>query len=169
MIDMHCNLDLIPDVLKKIDLIAEKTKFILAVTTSPRAWVVSSKVFSSHKNIHTALGLHPEIIRQKFSELPLLIANIPNAMFIGEVGLDGTKGNRSTFQQQRGIFEEIIDNCSKHGGRIISAHSIFAVKETLSIIEKNLQKILLYCTGLGELKKSTTGLYHWDAILVSIQ
>jgi len=62
MIDMHTHLDLYPDALKIIDKVNKINIFTLAVTTSPKAWLVTSKVFENYKNIYVSVGLHPEIV-----------------------------------------------------------------------------------------------------------
>ncbi len=91
MIDMHTHLDLYPDALSILDKTNKDNIFTLAVTTSPRAWSATSKVFKNYCNIHVALGLHPEILESKINEIELLIQSIKHTIFIGEVGIDGSQ------------------------------------------------------------------------------
>lgn len=136
MIDMHSHVDLYPDVFEILDKINLKNKFTLAVTTSPRAWIATSKILKKYTNIHVALGLHPEIIESKLQEESLLLDMIKQTRYIGEIGIDGTKAHRHTLLLQENIFTKILNECQKEGNKIVSIHSRGAVKRVLDIIEK---------------------------------
>lgn len=136
MIDMHTHLDLYPDALKIVNKVNRNNVFTLAVTTSPRAWLATSRVFKEYGNIHVALGLHPEISERKADELDLLIDGIKKTRFIGEVGLDGSKDFARSLSLQEKIFENILHECEKQGGKIISIHSRGAVSKVLDLVEK---------------------------------
>jgi len=136
MIDLHTHLDLYPNALDILARVNKENRFTLAVTTSPRAWLATSQVFKGHENIMVALGLHPEVADQKFSELNLLLSSIHKADFIGEVGIDGSSKYSKTLEKQELIFDSTIRECEKAGGRIISIHSRGAASKILSIIRK---------------------------------
>jgi TatD DNase family protein len=136
MIDLHTHLDLYPNALGLLERVNRENRFTLAVTTSPRAWLATTQVFRRYNNIRVALGLHPEVVAQKFNELDLLLSSIHKADFIGEVGIDGSSGHSNTFEKQELIFDCAIRECEKAGGRIISIHSRGAVLKILSIIRK---------------------------------
>ena len=68
MIDMHTHLDLYPDALKIIDKVNKINIFTLAVTTSPKAWLATSKVFEKYKNIY--VSAHNETAVKYFYFLP---------------------------------------------------------------------------------------------------
>lgn len=136
MIDLHTHLDLYPNALDILARVNKENHFTLAVTTSPRAWVATSRVFKVHENIKVALGLHPEVADQKFNELDLLLSAIHNTDFVGEVGIDGSARYSKTLDKQEMIFDSTIRECEKAGGRIISIHSRGAVSKILSIIRK---------------------------------
>lgn len=136
MIDLHTHLDLYPNALDILARVNKKNRFTLAVTTSPRAWLATSQVFKGYENIKVALGLHPEVADQKFSELDLLLSSIYKADFVGEVGIDGSARYSKTSDKQELIFDSTIRECEKAGGRIISIHSRGAVSKILSIIRK---------------------------------
>lgn len=137
MIDMHTHLDLYPNALELASKTNKKNLFTLAVTTSPRAWAATRKVFSHFSNIEVALGLHPEIVIQKEQELDLLLSSIKDADFIGEIGLDGSHCYENSYEKQRKIFELAISECEKVGGRVISIHSRNAEKDVISILKKH--------------------------------
>ena len=68
MIDYHCHLDLYPNPLKIFDEVKSKEVDVLAVTTSPRAYIKTSQYFSNLKKVRVAVGLHPELVAQRQSE-----------------------------------------------------------------------------------------------------
>lgn len=136
MIDFHSHLDLYPSPLEVAKEASKRNIFTLAVTTSPRAWIATSRVLGDLPNIEVALGLHPEIADQKESERDILIEQITNTDFIGEVGLDGSPKYRSNFQLQVSILDSLLQECSKQGGRILSIHSRGAASQVLDLLDK---------------------------------
>jgi len=138
MIDFHCHLDLYKDSISLLSDVKKRCKFVLAVTTSPRAWEKTSQVFSSIDCISVGLGLHPEILEKKINERELFFFSLPKSQYIGEIGLDGTTRNKYSLDIQVEFFTEVIKASEKIGGRVISIHSRSAVKSTLEIIEKNI-------------------------------
>lgn len=136
MIDMHTHLDLYPDALKIIAKVNKDNIFTLAVTTSPRAWSATSKVFENYKNIYVSVGLHPEIVETKANEVNLLIDCIKNTNFVGEVGIDGSIRFSQTLSLQTSIFEQVLRECEAQNGKVISIHSRGAESNVLDLIEK---------------------------------
>ena len=134
---MHIHLDLYKNALQMAKLLNKNNNFSLCVTTSPRAWLVTSRVFEQFTNIKVALGLHPQVVMQKQNELQLFIDNIQNCVFIGEIGIDGGKECLSTKLKQIEFFDRIIFECNKVGKRILSIHSKHAEKEVCNILLKN--------------------------------
>ncbi|AUM27286.1 Qat anti-phage system TatD family nuclease QatD [Acinetobacter pittii] len=134
--DLHCHLDLYPNSLELAHKVNERCEFTLLVTTSPRAWIATSKRMKIFNNIKVALGLHPEIAHLKYDELSLFLDNIKNTRFIGEIGLDGSPKYKDTFELQAQIFDKVMAECNLHGNKVISIHSRGAVKEVLNILLK---------------------------------
>jgi TatD DNase family protein len=124
MIDMHTHLDLYPDALKIIDKVNKINIFTLAVTTSPKAWLVTSKVFENYKNIYVSVGLHPEIVESKANEVDLLIDCI-----------DGSTRFSKSLSLQTSIFERVLQECEIQKGKIISIHSRGAESEVLTLLK----------------------------------
>lgn len=137
MIDFHCHLDLYPNALQLADQVAARNRFTLVVTTSPRAWQLTSRVFAGYDNIKVALGLHPEIVSEKTGEHELLISCVSQAEFIGEVGLDGSVRYRHTFEQQESILGAVLSESERCGGKILSVHSRNAADRVLYLIEQH--------------------------------
>lgn len=136
MIDLHTHLDLYPNARVHLPKVNKMNKFTLAVTTSPRAWIATTKIFAPYENIKVALGLHPEIAEKKQNELDLLLDSISQSKFIGEIGIDGSSRFSKSITLQESIFEKAIQKCEKIGGRVISIHSRGAATRVLSILER---------------------------------
>ncbi|MEL7569695.1 MAG: TatD family hydrolase, partial [Eubacteriaceae bacterium] len=122
MIDFHCHLDLYQNSKEMLSVVSKNNIFTLVVTTSPRAWQMTSQIFSGYENIKVAIGMHPEIISSKFNERSLLLSSIPKTRFVGEVGIDGSDKYKDTLSLQESIFTDILIKCQS-GGKILSIHS----------------------------------------------
>lgn len=135
MIDFHCHLDLYPNALQLLDEVAHRNEFTLAVTTSPRAFIATSRVFSGRASVHIGLGLHPEVAEAKQGEEDLLVQLIASARFIGEIGLDGSPRFKQSLPLQVRIFTSAIAECQRQGGRVMSIHSRGAETRVLDTLE----------------------------------
>ena len=137
MIDLHCHLDLYKDPISLLPEVKRRCKYVLAVTTSPRAWQKTKQVFAGVDCIQVALGLHPEVLSSKMNEVDLLLSSVSQCKYIGEVGIDGSEQYKTSYQTQKDLFREVARTAEKCGGRIISIHSRNAAKDVLDIIESD--------------------------------
>jgi len=135
MIDFHCHLDLYPDPMKVVRECANRRLYVLSVTTTPSAWSQTNALASGHDRIRTALGLHPELARERRHELALFDQLLPEVRYVGEVGLDGSPEFRDRWQDQLAAFEHILAACRSAGGRIMSIHSRRAVSAVLDRLQ----------------------------------
>lgn len=147
MIDFHCHLDLYPGALALLPEVEQRNVFTFAVTTSPRAFLATSRVFQSRPTIHVGLGLHPEVALAKAAELDQLVALVRRSPLIGEIGLDGSPRFRDSLPVQRRIFEAAVSECHAQGGRVMSIHSRGAESEVL--------------TTLARYKNRGAPVFHW--------
>ncbi len=148
--DMHCHLDLYPDYVRVARDAFTQGIWVLAVTTTPKAWQGTRERLKSFPNIHVAVGLHPELAQQRANELPLLESLVGVTDFIGEVGLDGSPELRKHADIQQQIFRRILYSCAKAGGKVLTIHSRRAVTEVLGCIEERREcglPILHWFTG----------------------
>jgi TatD DNase family protein len=167
MIDFHCHLDLYPDALKLLPIVAERNLFTLVVTTSPRAWQATSRVFAGYDNIKVALGLHPEIVGKKASERSLLVSCISQTKFVGEIGLDGSSIYQETMPLQEAIFIEALEECERCGGKVLSIHSRNAASRVLDLLEKYSQKstpVLHWFSGTNQDARRAVALGYWFSV-----
>ena len=165
MIDFHCHLDLYQNPMHIAESVNARNVFTLCVTTSPRAWLGTSKVFKRYERINVALGLHPEIAATKINELDQMLSSIPAVQYVGEIGLDGLSQNRESWGTQKTVFASVIKECARHNGKVISIHSRGAAKEVLTILRNNPNAgipILHWFSGtLEELRMATDqGCYY---------
>lgn len=131
MIDFHCHLDLYPDPHAVVRECVAKGMYVLSVTTTPSAWHGTTALSGESPRIRTALGLHPQLVHQRKSELPLFERLLPEARYVGEVGLDGTPEFRASWREQELVFERVLAACRKAGGRVMSVHSRHAASAVL--------------------------------------
>ena len=129
MIDFHCHLDLFPNPIEIADRCEVEGIYVLSVTTTPKAWYGTRELERSR--IRTALGLHPQIAHKRRSELDVFDKLLPQARYVGEIGLDGSKPFANHWSYQTEVFEHILESCTSVGGRILSIHSRGAAKAVI--------------------------------------
>jgi TatD DNase family protein len=134
-VDFHCHLDLYPDHAKAVAECDKREVFTLAVTTTPRAWPRNRELASATKFVRAALGLHPQLVKERASEIDLWRGYLPEARYVGEVGLDAGPRFYASFEAQKKIFETILHECADRGGKILTIHSVRAAKTVLDMLE----------------------------------
>ncbi len=133
--DFHCHLDLYPDAKNLYAETVRRRLFVWLVTTSPKAYEATSRVLPQTELIRISPGIHPEVIGQKASELPLLLEQIDRCELVGEVGLDGSPRYSALFSLQQNVFDATVRRCTEVGGRVLSIHSRAAAREVLDVLE----------------------------------
>jgi TatD DNase family protein len=135
-VDFHCHLDLYPDFEA---LVAESDRlgiFTLAVTTTPKAWARNNKLASSTKFVRAALGLHPQLVAERWREIDLWERLLDETRYVGEVGLDAGPRYYASMDRQIEVFRRILSACAKSGGKILSIHSVRSAPKVLDLIEE---------------------------------
>lgn len=135
MIDFHTHLDLYPDPSAVAKECSVRDMDVLSVTTTPSAWKGTSALATPGSRVRTALGLHPQIAHQRRSELDLFDSYLPDAPYVGEVGLDGAPEFKKHWDDQLAVFNHVLQACSRAGGRIMSIHSRRAASTVLDRLE----------------------------------
>ncbi|RAP34404.1 hydrolase TatD [Legionella quinlivanii] len=147
LVDFHCHLDLYPNFPELVKECEHRKIYTLAVTTTPRAWQRNHMLAKQTKYVRAALGLHPQLVGELGHEVDVLCKLIPEARYIGEIGLDGSPQYSTNMGLQKNVLGKILHTCAKNGGRIMSLHSRRATKEVLDLLEAH--------------KKSGTPILHW--------
>tara|TARA_B110001454_G_scaffold94618_1_gene89951 strand:- start:2377 stop:3147 length:771 start_codon:yes stop_codon:yes gene_type:complete len=136
LIDFHCHIDLYPDPLAVLDEVDARGTYVLAVTTTPKAWRGTKKLVGDRQRVRVALGLHPELVAQRYQEVPLLCGLLPEAPYVGEIGIDGSPPHRGSLDLQKSVFDRILAECATHGGRVMTIHSRGAATAVLDALER---------------------------------
>jgi len=137
LVDMHCHLDLYPNPREQVQRIAQRKSYVLSVTTTPKAWRGTTDLAEGVPRIKTALGLHPQLAKERKSELRLFDQLLPEARYVGEVGLDGGPDCRAFWKDQINVFEHVLSACEAVGGRILTLHSRGAASDVLDALERH--------------------------------
>lgn len=136
IVDLHCHVDLFPNMQQAAKESVNMDIQIFSVTTTPKAYEKEIRLLRDYGTIKLALGLHPQLVKERYSELDLVKKYLPNAKYIGEIGLDYNRQFYASKDKQLHVFETIIRECAFHEGKIISIHSVKSAKHVLDILEK---------------------------------
>lgn len=135
--DFHCHIDLHSDPAAVIARCEELRVAVLAVTTTPRAWPQNRLWTQDSAYVHAAVGLHPELVAERYAEVSLLEQLIGECRLVGEVGLDGSPKHRGSYEQQKDVFARALATSQEHRGRVVTIHSRRAARDTISLIEEH--------------------------------
>lgn len=136
MIDFHSHLDLYPDPVETADEIQRRGVGVLSVTTTPSAWAGTTWLAQGRDAIKTALGLHPQLARERKHELKIFDQLFDETRFIGEVGLDGSPQFKSSWAEQSEVFKHILQSCNDAEDKIVSIHSRRAATPVLDLLDE---------------------------------
>lgn len=134
MMDLHCHVDLYPDYDKVLKDIESSGVYLLSVTTVPSAFRGTVSLTNKLNNCRTALGLHPQLAHQRHTELSLFDSLCDETRYIGEIGLDGSKGYAENMEVQQVVFEHILNKCCEFNDKILTIHSLNAVDKVLDLL-----------------------------------
>ncbi len=106
--DTHFHLDLFNENFISVAKKIEKEKiYTIAVTNLPPLYnELIKKLKDNYKYIRPSLGFHPELIGEYHNLIPKMWELLPQAKYIGEVGLDYKTGN--SFKTKQIIFFETL-------------------------------------------------------------
>ncbi|CAE6857971.1 MULTISPECIES: Qat anti-phage system TatD family nuclease QatD [Paraburkholderia] len=138
LVDFHCHLDLYPDHQVAVQESENAGVFTLAVTTTPRAWPRNHELAQRTRHVRAALGLHPQLVAERAGEIDLWERHLAETRYVGEVGLDAGPRFYKSIDLQKRVFQHVLQRCADAGDKIITVHSVRAVKIVLDHIESNL-------------------------------
>ena len=144
--DVHAHIDLYEDRENVISYIENNNIYTLAMTNLPGIYEKYQNNYLPFKFIRFALGFHPELAHQYYSQIEYFLKLLPNAKYIGEIGLDFSR--TKTLQDknvQLRIFNEIIKHCKSFSdNKILNIHSRNAASEAIDIISGYHGKVILH-------------------------
>ena len=135
--DFHCHIDLYPDPAAMIASCDRDRIVTLVVTTTPKAWPQNREWTSRSRYTHAAVGLHPEVVGERYREVVLLEEYMKESRLIGEIGLDGSPQYRKHWKTQTNVFIRVLTAAQRLGGRVVSIHSRRAANEVLKCLEEH--------------------------------
>lgn len=138
LVDFHCHVDLYPDHAAAVREADAAGVFTLAVTTTPRAWPRNHELAQRTKHVHAALGLHPQLVAERESEIELWDQYLSQTHYVGEVGLDAGPRFFKSLDAQKRVFQHVLQRCAQAGDKIITVHSIRSAKAVLDLVEAHL-------------------------------
>ncbi len=166
-VDLHCHLDLYRNAPAVVAEVQRRGIPVLSVTTTPTAFRGTSKLAAACPQVKTALGLHPELAAQREHELVLFDQLLAEALFVGEVGLDGSRRFAATRDAQRRVFDHVLRSCAEAGGRVLSIHSRSAAADVLGSIAKVSNAgipILHWFTGTPKQAEAAVEAGYWFSV-----
>jgi TatD DNase family protein len=134
-VDAHCHLDLYPDLAAQIGSCDSSAVATLAVTTTPRAWPKNRELAQSSPFVTPALGFHPHLVGERIEELEVWDRFLPEADFVGEVGLDASPRFFSSLPTQKEVFAHVLRACSSATAKVLTVHSVRTARQVLDMIE----------------------------------
>ena len=132
--DFHCHVDLHPNPAGLIQECEEKGIAVLAVTTTPKAWAQNLKWTEKSRYVYSAIGLHPELVGERFEEIALLEDCMDQTRLVGEIGLDGSPRNIVSWDRQLEVFSRVLKRANELGNRVLSIHSRRAANQVVDMI-----------------------------------
>ena len=136
LIDFHCHLDLYPDFERQVAECDRQRIFTLAMTTLPAAWPRNRDLAASTKHVRAALGLHPQVVAERWRDIDAWERCLPQARYVGEVGLDAGPRHYASLARQMDVFGRVLKACASEGGKVLSVHSVRAASQVLNMVEE---------------------------------
>ena len=137
LLDCHCHIDLFDNPFQMINQITSNRIFTIAVSNTPKMYLETASNIVGNDYVKPALGIHPMIREPLFHFLPDFKKYVSDALFIGEIGLDGTASKESQIQQQE-VLDLILQECSEKNC-IISLHSRKKESLLLDMVNRHLK------------------------------
>lgn len=145
-VDTHCHLDLLPNPVTALD--DAPNTVVVAVTELPSRYRLLAARFRNDRRVRVALGLHPSRAGSAGAmEEGLLIRQLGQAEYIGEVGLDFSKHGRDSKVAQIRVFERLLAEPSlRH--KVVTVHSRGADRDVIERLRAaGVPAILHWYTG----------------------
>lgn len=137
-VDFHTHLDLYPDLAQAIATCDRKRVATLAVTTTPKAFERNVELSADSDFVSVGLGLHPQLVADRYLEIDLFEKLLPRTRYVGEIGLDRGPTHYRSFELQQSVFGRILRACAEQGDKILSLHSVRATKPVLDMLDEHL-------------------------------
>lgn len=135
LIDTHFHIDMYKNYDEIFHYLEAEKQYTLCMTNSPGVFLSCRDLFQNSKYVKFALGFHPLNSDLSVKDLKDFALLLQCTDYVGEVGLDFTRKQRSEKAQQIALFEEIVSICTSTN-KIMSVHTRGAEKEVLQTVSK---------------------------------
>jgi TatD DNase family protein len=78
------------------------------------------------------------VVSERAHEIALWDQYLPEARYVGEVGIDAGPRYYRSLDTQKEVFQHVLQRCANSGDKVLSVHSVRAVKIVLDMIERHL-------------------------------
>ncbi len=163
--DTHFHLDLMPNPIEVLKQIEKSKIYTIAVTNSPEVFHYTESITKSTKYIRPSLGLHPELVGERYKEIKKFIELIDRTKYIGEIGLDNSNKSLSDYKKQIAVFDKIVNTCAASGDKVLTIHSRKAESDVLEILSEDFPgKVIMhwYSGSLKNLEKAISRGYYFS-------
>jgi TatD DNase family protein len=150
--DSHFHLDLWSNPKQIMAEIEASRIYTIAVTNAPSVFKQTLDLTDGCKYIRAALGLHPELVKDRHKEIIRFRQMAKETRYIGEVGLDYSLQSVELESLQRSVFSEIVEECYQAGDKILTIHSRKAEEDVISILGSKFPGIAILHWYSGPLK-----------------
>lgn len=162
LLDTHCHIGAYSDPVAVLKAAEAAGVSLVAATEGPEEYRRLRTRLGPRPNVEVALGLHP-LNASKFSanDLARFFRFLPQATWLGEVGLDFSAAGVGTKRQQQRIFDIVLGE-AQPGRHHVTVHSRGAEKEVVAALSQaHLPAILHWYSGpLGPVDEAVSaGLY----------
>ncbi|MHB8644381.1 MAG: Qat anti-phage system TatD family nuclease QatD [Thermomicrobiales bacterium] len=157
LVDSHCHLDLYPDHGAVLTESERAGIYTIAVTNAPSVFRRSAMLTRNARFVRTALGLHPELAREREHELILLDTLLDETRYVGEIGLDYVTDDMDDQEAQRRVFSTFLDRCASHGNKVLTIHSRRAADDVVAMVGRSFPGAVIlhwFSGSLGVLKSA---------------
>ncbi|CAM3796926.1 TatD family hydrolase [Mycolicibacterium frederiksbergense] len=148
LIDTHCHVSAYIDPVATLREADEAGVAIVAVTEDPEEYRRLRTRLGRREHVEVALGLHP-LRAASFgtNELARFFRLVPQAYWIGEVGLDYSRAGAATAKVQQRVFDVVLTE-AQPGRHPLTVHSRGAEKDVVRrLADAGLPAILHWYTG----------------------
>ena len=148
LIDTHCHLDAYNDPILVLDQARAAGIHVVAVTEDPGRYRLLRTRLGRRPDVEVALGMHPlRPAGASVAEVARFRRLLPQATWVGEVGLDFSRAGAATRNQQLRTFDALLAEM-RAGSWPVSVHSRRAEREAVDrLIDARVHAVLHWYTG----------------------
>lgn len=152
LIDFHVHIDYYENFNQIYNYYNNKRIYTLAVTNLPETYEKCIKSFMKSKYVKFALGYNPQFVEVERFNKRKFDQYFDTTKYIGEVGLDFSKGYIKHKSKQLEVFDYIVHKSGKYN-KILSIHSRNAENEIIRILKDHQVKFAVFHWYTGKIEK----------------